>query len=115
MPPGPDRARWIGAGHPHRLLCPTRRDRSEIVTLEESGRGESRVLCGEGGIPATRDRQRATIPGQVDNDMTGRSSASATTPHDRRTREIEGVTLHLSAPDASDQSWIGQDAILRQL
>src|ERR1051325_1589496 len=32
-----------------------------------------------------------------------------------RVVQIEGVTLHLSAPDATDQSWIGQDAILRQL
>lgn len=31
------------------------------------------------------------------------------------TAQIGGVTLHLSAPDASEQSWIGQDAILRQL
>jgi MoxR-like ATPase len=29
--------------------------------------------------------------------------------------EISGVTLHLSAPDASDQSWIGQDEVLKQL
>ena len=26
-----------------------------------------------------------------------------------------GVTLHLSSPDTTEQSWIGQDAILRQL
>src|SRR5271166_1468813 len=32
-----------------------------------------------------------------------------------RVHEISGVTLHLSAPDTTDQSWIGQDAILRQL
>src|SRR6266545_4883169 len=32
-----------------------------------------------------------------------------------RTVEVDGVTLHLSAPDASEQSWIGQDAILKQL
>src|SRR5262245_51492462 len=29
--------------------------------------------------------------------------------------EVGGVTLHLSAPDATEQGWIGQDAILRQL
>src|ERR1700751_3362276 len=29
--------------------------------------------------------------------------------------EIGGVTLHLSAPDTTEQGWIGQDAILRQL
>ncbi len=32
-----------------------------------------------------------------------------------KTVEIDGVTLHLSSPDISEQSWIGQDAILRQL
>jgi MoxR-like ATPase len=32
-----------------------------------------------------------------------------------RTAEIGGVTLHLSAPDRSEQEWIGQDAILQQL
>ncbi len=31
------------------------------------------------------------------------------------TVEIGGITLHLSVPDATDQSWIGQDAILHQL
>lgn len=45
--------------------------------------------------------------------MSGR--AQATDPHASKTREIGGVTLHLSAPDATDQNWIGQDAILRQL
>src|SRR5580658_5281792 len=29
--------------------------------------------------------------------------------------EVDGVTLHLSSPDTSDQTWIGQEAILRQL
>src|SRR5262245_29537198 len=29
--------------------------------------------------------------------------------------QVGGVTLHLSAPDLSEQGWIGQDAILRQL
>ena len=29
--------------------------------------------------------------------------------------EIGGVTLHLSTPDATEQEWIGQDEILRQL
>jgi MoxR-like ATPase len=28
---------------------------------------------------------------------------------------VSGVTLHLSQPDPTDQEWIGQDAILRQL
>ena len=32
-----------------------------------------------------------------------------------RTVEIGGVTLHLSAPDVTEQGWIGQDEILRQL
>ncbi len=32
-----------------------------------------------------------------------------------RTVEIGGVTLHLGTPDATEQAWIGQDVILRQL
>src|SRR6516164_8064736 len=32
-----------------------------------------------------------------------------------RTAEIGGVVLHLSSPDATDQNWIGQDEILKQL
>src|SRR5690349_1696479 len=32
-----------------------------------------------------------------------------------KTAEIGSVTLHLSTPDASEQSWIGQDEILKQL
>ena len=32
-----------------------------------------------------------------------------------KTVEIGGVTLHLGAPDATEQGWIGQDAVLRQL
>lgn len=32
-----------------------------------------------------------------------------------KTVEIGGVTLHLSNPDTTEQSWIGQDAILKQL
>jgi MoxR-like ATPase len=32
-----------------------------------------------------------------------------------KTVEIGGVVLHLSAPDATEQGWIGQDAVLRQL
>jgi MoxR-like ATPase len=32
-----------------------------------------------------------------------------------KTAEVGGVTLHLGAPDATEQGWIGQDAILRQL
>src|SRR6516164_4404753 len=30
-------------------------------------------------------------------------------------RDVDGVTLHLSAPDQTEQGWIGQDEILRQL
>ena len=29
--------------------------------------------------------------------------------------EIDGVTLHLCDPDSTEQSWIGQDEVLRQL
>jgi hypothetical protein len=32
-----------------------------------------------------------------------------------RTAEVGGVTLHLASPDTTDQSWIGQDEVLRQL
>src|SRR5438067_1381257 len=32
-----------------------------------------------------------------------------------RTAEVDGVVLHLSAPDATEEGWIGQDAVLRQL
>ncbi len=32
-----------------------------------------------------------------------------------KTVEIGGITLHLSAADSSEQGWIGQDAILKQL
>src|SRR4051794_38450386 len=32
-----------------------------------------------------------------------------------RAVEVGGVLLHLSTPDASEQGWIGQDAVLRQL
>lgn len=32
-----------------------------------------------------------------------------------KTVEVMGITLHLSAADATEQSWIGQDEILRQL
>src|SRR5215472_8615318 len=32
-----------------------------------------------------------------------------------KTVEVEGVTLHLGHPDTTEQGWIGQDAILRQL
>ena len=32
-----------------------------------------------------------------------------------KTVELSGVTLHLSMPDTSEQGWIGQDAVLRQL
>jgi MoxR-like ATPase len=33
----------------------------------------------------------------------------------RQTVEVMGVGLHLSAPDATEQGWIGQDTVLRQL
>lgn len=36
-------------------------------------------------------------------------------PTATNTVEIGGVTLHLSRPDTTDQSWIGQDAVLGQL
>src|SRR4051794_6241726 len=36
-------------------------------------------------------------------------------PSPTRTAEIGGVHLHLGSPDTTEQSWIGQDAILRQL
>src|SRR6185312_12180159 len=45
--------------------------------------------------------------------MSGR--APATDPDVSKIREIAGVTLHLSSPDTTDQGWIGQDAVLRQL
>src|SRR5438309_970136 len=45
--------------------------------------------------------------------MTGRPAATA--PNVRKTLEVGGVTLHLSAPDTTEQTWIGQDAVLRQL
>ncbi len=45
--------------------------------------------------------------------MIGRQAAP--TPPVPRVHEIGGVILHLSTPDATDQSWIGQDTILRQL
>ena len=41
------------------------------------------------------------------------ASSAATTP--RKATEIGGVKLHLSAPDGTEQGWIGQDAVLRQL
>jgi MoxR-like ATPase len=45
--------------------------------------------------------------------MIGRNAAPAPAPH--KTFEVGGVMLHLSTPDTTDQSWIGQDAVLRQL
>ena len=36
-------------------------------------------------------------------------------PSQTKTVDIWGVTLHLSQPDATEQGWIGQGAILRQL
>jgi MoxR-like ATPase len=38
-----------------------------------------------------------------------------TMPSATRTAEVEGVMLHLGSPDTTEQAWIGQDAILRQL
>src|SRR5262245_48077095 len=29
------------------------------------------------------------------------------------TREVQGVVLHLSAPDTTEQDWIGQDEVLK--
>jgi MoxR-like ATPase len=45
--------------------------------------------------------------------MTARQAAPE--PTTAKTTHVGGVTLHLSVPDATDQNWIGQDAILRQL
>src|SRR5215203_1228571 len=36
-------------------------------------------------------------------------------PSPLKTVQVGGVTLHLSSPDATEQGWIGQEAILRQL
>jgi MoxR-like ATPase len=36
-------------------------------------------------------------------------------PSPTKTAEVGGVTLHLGAPDPTEQGWIGQDAILKQL
>jgi hypothetical protein len=44
--------------------------------------------------------------------MSGPKTATARVS---QTFEVGGVTLHLSTPDTTDQSWIGQDEILRQL
>src|SRR5262249_13231076 len=52
-------------------------------------------------------------PPKVEDPMTGRPPATAT--HAGRTREVGGVPLPLGPPDATEQSWIGQDAVLRQL
>ncbi|MFH5803647.1 AAA family ATPase [Alienimonas sp. DA493] len=40
---------------------------------------------------------------------------SAPLPTDARTAEVDGVTLHLSRPDASEGKWIGQDEVLKQI
>ncbi len=40
---------------------------------------------------------------------------ASSTKTSARTVEIDGVKLHLGAPDATEQGWIGQDEILRQL
>jgi MoxR-like ATPase len=45
--------------------------------------------------------------------MIGRQAAPVTTV--AKTVEIAGVKLHLSSPDTTDQTWIGQDSVLRQL
>jgi MoxR-like ATPase len=47
------------------------------------------------------------------NDMPVRNAAAG--PSVSKTVEIDGVTLRLSNSDKTDQAWIGQDAILRQL
>jgi hypothetical protein len=36
-------------------------------------------------------------------------------PSQPKTVIVGGVTLHLSSPDATEQGWIGQEQILRQL
>src|SRR5260370_22318655 len=36
-------------------------------------------------------------------------------PSPTRTVEVEAVTLHLGSPDTTEQAWIGQDVVLRQL
>ena len=36
-------------------------------------------------------------------------------PSVSKTALVDGVTLHLSSPDTTDQTWIGQDVILKQL
>ncbi len=36
-------------------------------------------------------------------------------PSPMKAAEVGGVTLHLGAPDTTEQGWIGQDAILKQL
>src|SRR3954463_2634910 len=45
--------------------------------------------------------------------MTGRPAATA--PNASKTVDVGGVTLHLGTPDTTEQSWIGQDVVLRQL
>jgi MoxR-like ATPase len=50
--------------------------------------------------------------GQIEVFMSGPKTAEA---RGSRSMEIGGVTLHLSTPDATDQSWIGQADVLRQL
>jgi len=36
-------------------------------------------------------------------------------PSPTRTADVGGVTLHLAQPDTTESTWIGQDAVLRQL
>ena len=45
--------------------------------------------------------------------MNGRQDAPI--PIATKSIDVGGVRLHLSVPDTTDQNWIGQDAILRQL
>ena len=45
--------------------------------------------------------------------MTGRPAAPV--PIVTKSVDVGGVKLHLSVPDATEQDWIGQDAVLHQL
>ncbi len=77
--------------------------RAALVTLyfglQPEGRTEAR------GIESPNDRSRYI--------MIGRQPAPAAGTSERV--EIGGVVLHLSRPDTTEQKWIGQDIILRQL
>ncbi len=50
---------------------------------------------------------------QVQDTMSARPTG--TTTNSPKTTQVDGVSLHLSTPDHTEQSWIGQDAVLRQL